>query len=59
VESSGGKEVLHVVAKNPGGDYVAVLTNTAAQPKSAVLTVGGAAVKVDLAADSVTTLAWK
>jgi glucosylceramidase len=59
VDSSGSKEVQHVVAKNPGGDYVAVLTNTGAQPKSAVLAVGGASVKVDLAGDSVTTLAWK
>jgi glucosylceramidase len=59
VDSSGNKEVQHVVAKNPGGDYVAVLTNTGAQPKPVVLAVGRASVKADLAADSVTTLAWK
>jgi glucosylceramidase len=58
VESSGNSDVKHVVAKNPGGDFVAVLTNTGAEPRSVQLTVGGASVRADLAADSVTTLAW-
>ncbi len=58
VDSSGQTDVKHVVAKNPGGDMVAVLTNTTAQPKTVSLVVGGSSVKVDLAADSITTLSW-
>ena len=59
VDSSGNSDVRHVVAKNPDGDYVAVLTNTAAQTKSVELAVGTASVKTELAPDSVTTLSWK
>jgi glucosylceramidase len=59
VDSSSTAGVKHVVAKNPGGDYAAVLTNTAAQPKPVVVALGGSSVRVDLAPDSVTTLTWK
>jgi glucosylceramidase len=59
VDSSSTADVKHVVAKNSGGDFVAVLTNTAAQPKPVVVSVGGSSTKLDLAPDSITTLAWK
>ena len=55
---AGNVDVLHVVAKNPGGDYVAVLTNTAQDTKSITVKLGESSVKVDLAPDSITTLAW-
>ncbi len=58
VDSSGQTEVKHVVAKNPSGDMVAVLTNTTAQPKTVSLVAGSSSVKADLAADSITTLSW-
>ena len=58
VDSAGQTDVKHVVAKNPGGDSVAVLTNTAKEAKAVTLLVGGASVKVEVGADSVTTLAW-
>jgi len=58
VDSAGNVDVLHVVAKNPGGDYVAVLTNTAKDTKGVTVKLGESSVKVDLAPDSITTLAW-
>jgi glucosylceramidase len=58
VESSGRTDVLHVVARNPNGDFAAVLTNPSAEAKQVTLSVGASALKVDLPPDSVTTLAW-
>jgi glucosylceramidase len=58
VESAGSNDIKHVVAKNPNGDMIAVLTNMATQARSATLILGGSAVKVDLPADSITTIAW-
>ena len=58
VDSAGTSDVQHVVARNPKGDFVAVLTNETAQPKTVSLVVGNSAVNVPMAADSITTLTW-
>jgi O-glycosyl hydrolase len=51
--------VHHVAVLNPDGCYVVVLTNSRKAPTTVQLRDGSGAVKVDLLADSVTTLAWK
>ena len=51
--------VQHVAAVNPDGQYAVVLTNSGKVPTTVQLRDGSSAVKVDLPADSVTTLTWK
>jgi len=51
-------EVAHVACENPDGQKVLVLTNTGAA-RAVVLQMGSWIADVPLAADSVTTLAWK
>jgi glucosylceramidase len=51
--------VQHVAVVNPDGQYAVVLTNTGKAPTTVQLCDGSSAVKVDLPADSVTTLTWK
>ncbi|MGP0020545.1 MAG: glycoside hydrolase family 30 protein [Candidatus Sulfotelmatobacter sp.] len=51
-------QVNHLACENPDGQKVLVLTNAAAA-RSIVLQMGASAVDVPLAADSITTLAWK
>ncbi|HXI83264.1 MAG TPA: glycoside hydrolase family 30 beta sandwich domain-containing protein [Verrucomicrobiae bacterium] len=51
--------VQHVAAVNPDGQYVVVLTNSGKTPTTVQLRDGSSMVKVDLPADSVTTLIWK
>jgi glucosylceramidase len=58
VESTGESDVKHVVARNPDGDFVAVLTNGKAQPATVTLAAGESTTRVELPADCVTTLAW-
>src|SRR5262249_39178135 len=50
--------IHHVAARNPDRSFAVVLTNTETAPRRVTLTVSGSAVALDLAADSVTTLAW-
>jgi glucosylceramidase len=59
IQSDGDiKDVCHVVARNPDGTYVAVLTNTGAAGRTVWIKQGKSALEVPLAPDSVTTLAW-
>jgi glucosylceramidase len=58
VASNASGDVQHVVATNPNGEFVAVLTNGQTQPKSITLTLSSSSVKVEVPADSVTTLTW-
>jgi len=51
--------VQHVAVANPDGQFAAVLTNNGKAPSTVQLRDGSSAVKVDLPADSVTTLTWK
>jgi len=51
--------VQHVAVVNPDGQYAVVLTNSGKAPTTVQLRDGSSAVKVDLPADSVTTLTWK
>jgi O-glycosyl hydrolase len=51
-------EVGHVACENPDGQKVLVLTNAGAA-RSIVLQMGAQIADLPLAADSVTTLAWK
>jgi glucosylceramidase len=52
-------DVQHVAVVNPDGQYVVVLTNSGKAPTTVQLHDGSSVVKVDLPADSVTTLMWK
>jgi glucosylceramidase len=52
-------DVQHVAVVNPDGQYAAVLTNNGKTPATVQLRDRGSMVKVDLPADSVTTLTWK
>jgi glucosylceramidase len=51
--------VQHVAVINPDGQFAAVLTNNGKAPTTVQLRDGSSQVKVDLPADSVTTLTWK
>jgi len=51
--------VEHVAVMNPDGQFAAVLTNNGKTPITLQLRDGSSAVKLDLPADSVTTLTWK
>jgi glucosylceramidase len=51
--------VQHVAVMNPDGQFAAVLTNNGKVPTTVQLRDGLSMVKVDLPADSVTTLTWK
>jgi glucosylceramidase len=51
--------VQHVAVVNPDGQYAVVLTNSGKAPTTVQLRDGSSAVKVDLPADSITTLTWK
>jgi glucosylceramidase len=52
------KEVAHVVARNPSGEFAAVLTNQAKTEKKLSLSLAGSSVGVTLPAESITTLSW-
>jgi O-glycosyl hydrolase len=52
-------DVQHVAVVNPDGQYAVVLTNNGKAPTTVQLLDGSNVVKVDLPADSVTTLTWK
>jgi glucosylceramidase len=59
IQSSGDLQgVSHVAARNPDGEYALVLTNTTRAARTADVVMGGSAVSVDLAPDSITTLSW-
>jgi glucosylceramidase len=51
--------VQHVAVVNPDGQYAVVLTNSGKAPTTVQLRDGSSVVKIDLPADSVTTLTWK
>jgi glucosylceramidase len=60
VQSSGEiKDVHHVVAKAPSGEFIAVLTNAGAKEQTVALAMGAASLNLKLAPDSVTTLVWR
>ncbi len=60
IESEGEiANVQHVAVMNPDGQFAAVLTNNGKTPTTVQLRDGSSVVKVDLPADSVTTLTWK
>lgn len=50
--------VDHVAAANPDGSYVAVLTNAGPSPQTVEVRFGKYGSRVDLGADSITTLTW-
>jgi glucosylceramidase len=52
------KDVAHVAARNPSGEFVAVLTNQGKVEQKINVGVGGSVVAFALAPDSVTTLSW-
>lgn len=59
VESTGGvKDVNHVVALNPSGEHVLVLTNVAKLQQSVSIRLGNSVAEAILPADSVSTLVW-
>ena len=53
------ENVQHIAVVNPDGQFAAVLTNNGKTPTTVQLRDGSNQVKVDLPADSVTTLTWK
>ena len=52
------QDVAHVIAWNPDGSYVAVLTNTGKDQSPVTLAMEGDSVNVTLPPDSITTLEW-
>lgn len=59
VASSGDvPSVSHVVARNPKGDFAAILTNSGKELAKLTLAVEDSSAAVTLAPDSVTTLVW-
>lgn len=50
--------VNHVAALNPDGNYVLVLTNSAAAPQEVGIRFGNFFTRLELTADSVATLVW-
>jgi len=50
--------VDHVAAINPDESHVLVLTNSSTSPKQLEIRIGKFGTRVDLAADSITTLLW-
>jgi O-glycosyl hydrolase len=55
--SVAASRVYHTAAKNSDGSMVLVLTN-AGDAKEATVACGGQTAKVELTADSITTLRW-
>ena len=59
VASSGElKDLSHVVAINPSGEHVLVLTNAASEKRRVNIRLGNSAAEAVLPADSVSTLVW-
>ena len=52
------KDLHHVAARNPDGTYSLVLTNSGASEQRTQVKVGGAAVEVSIAPDSIMTISW-
>jgi glucosylceramidase len=60
IDSDGDiKNVHHVAALNPDGNYVVVLTNTGALPSTVWLRHENRALELPLPSDSIATLVWK